>query len=255
MKLSEFNSSIRAIVSFFSEVDLWESTVYEVNLPRSEKFNKISLTSDDYVEIYETGLSLSHYNVLLRDLAYFQFSYNGEEEYALAYYPNPRLSGSTKALSTFRELENERDCGELTSEDFDELVAAMPARAYIPRIRFEYSKKQYRQVRHPGAHFHIGMSGEDRWCSGRKLSPRSFGFLMTKLYYPEIWWDGSRFARPEDEQDTPVALSTCFDERLLASIKGDGVSQFLTDHEKMGFHLSALLGQQGQGSSMRGRLA
>jgi len=244
MELNDFNSSIRALISFFLEVGLWAATVYEVRLPRSEAFNKLSLTSDDYVKIYETGLSLSHYNVLLRDLAYFQFSHTSETEYALAYYPNPRLSGSTEALHTFRELEKERDSGDLTAEEFAELVACMPARTYVPRIRFEYSKKQYRQVRHPGAHFHIGMSGEDRWCSGRKLSPRSFGLLMAKLYYPEIWWKGSRFSRPEDEQEALAALSTCFDERLLASIKGDGVSQFLTDYEKMGFHLSALLGQQ-----------
>ncbi|HYF86749.1 DUF2290 domain-containing protein [Azospirillum sp.] len=166
-------------------------------------------------------------------------------EQILAYYPNPRLSGSTDALHTFYELEKERDNGDLTADEFDELVACMPARGYIPRVRFEYSEKQYRPVRHPGAHFHIGMSGEDRWCSGRKLSPKSFGFLMTKFYYPDIWWSGSRFSKPENEQETLTALSTCFDERLLTSIKGDGVSLFLTDYEKMGFHMSALLGQQG----------
>lgn len=245
MTLSEFNSSIRALASFFSEVEMWMTTIYEISLPRSEAFNKFSLTTDNYVSIYEAGLSLSHYNILLRDLAYFQFSYANETEYALAYYPNPRLSGSIEALRVFRELEEERDNGALTTEGFDELVAAMPACVYIPRIRFEYSKQQYRQVRHPGAHFHIGMSGEDRWCSGRKLSPRSFGLLITKLYYPEVWWEGSRFSRPEQEQETLAAQSTCFDERLLESIKGDGVSQFLTEYEKMGFHLSALLGRQG----------
>jgi len=85
MRIGEFNTSIRSLISFFTEVGLWASTVYEVALPRSEAFNKISLTSDDYVQIYETGLSLSHYNVLLRDYAYFQFSHVGETEYALAY--------------------------------------------------------------------------------------------------------------------------------------------------------------------------
>lgn len=245
MKLNEFSSSIRTLITFFSEVELWASTVYEIALPRSERFNKISLTSDNYIDIYEAGLSLSHYNFLLRDLAYFQFSHVNESEYALAYYPNPRVSGSTAALNAFRELESERDSGNLTSEEFDELAAGMPARAYIPRIRFEYSQKQYKQVRHPGAHLHIGMSGEDRWCSGRKMSPRSFGLLMAKLYYPSIWWKGSRFSRPEAEQETPAALSVCFDKRLLESIKRDGVSQLMSDHDKLGFHLTALAGQQG----------
>ncbi|NYZ11803.1 DUF2290 domain-containing protein [Azospirillum sp. RWY-5-1] len=243
MKLSEFNSSIRTLSSFFAEVGLWKATVYMTSLPRSEIFNKTCLTSVNYVEIYEAGLSLSHYNILLHDYAYFQFSHTSETEYALAYYPNPRLSGCTEAVHEFRDLEKERDNGILSAEEFDELVACMPARGYVPRIRFEYSAKQYRPVRHPGAHFHIGMSGEDRWCSGRKLSPRSFGMLMAKFYYPEAWWSGSRFSLSPEEQETVAALSTCFDERLLNSIKNDGVSQLLTDYEKMGFHLSALLGQ------------
>lgn len=245
MKLYDFNSSIRGVISFFIDVGLWASTVYEIALPRSVGFNKISLTSENYVDIYAEGLRLSHYNVLLSDLSYFQFSHSSETEYALAYYPNPRVSGSAKSLREFQELEKERDNGNLTAEEFDELAACMPAHSYIPRIRFEYSKTQYRQVRHPGAHFHIGMSGEDRWCSGRKLSPLTFGLLMTKFYYPKTWWSGSRFSRPANEQETPEALSSCFDERLLISIKDDGVSHFLTDYEKMGFHLSALLGQQG----------
>lgn len=244
MKLNDFNAGIRNAIAFFTSSDLWFSTIYETRLPRSEQFNKISLTSDNYVEIYEAGLSLSHYNVLLRDFAYFQFSYAGETEFALAYYPNPRLSGSASAQAQFRELERERDEGELSADEFDELAACMPVRTFIPRIRFEYSERQYRQVRHPGAHFHIGMSGEDRWCSGRQMSPLSFAMLMTKYYYPDVWWPGSRFSQPKPEQDMEAAIAACLDERLIASIKGDGVSNFFGDSERLTFHFTALASQQ-----------
>ncbi|WP_106727558.1 DUF2290 domain-containing protein [Mesorhizobium soli] len=201
---------------------------------------KLSLTSKDYTEIYDRGLSLSHYNFLLTDYSYFQFSYASDTEYALAYYPNPRLSGSPEATELFRELEKERDGGSLNDEEFSELVAEFPSQGFIPRVRFEYSGNQYRNVRHPGAHFHLGMSGEDRWPSARKLSPRSFTLLMAKFYYPATWWQGSRFSRPDGEQH--LQLADCLDEKLLSSIRLDGASQFFSDDEKMGFHFAALHG-------------
>lgn len=241
MKLNDFNAGIRNAIAFFISSDLWSSTVYQTSLPRSERFNKTSLTSDDYVEIYEAGLSLSHYNVLLRDFAYFQFSYTSENEFALAYYPNPRLSGSASARAQLGELERERDAGELSADEFDELAACMPVRTFIPRIRFEYSERQYSQIRHPGAHFHIGMSGEDRWSSSRQMSPLSFAMLMTKFYYPDVWWPQSRFSQPKSEQSREAAIASCVDERLIASIKGDGVSNFFGESERLTFHFTALM--------------
>jgi hypothetical protein len=240
MQLADFNASIRGIIDFFSQKGLWLSTVYNVSLPNSPEFNKLSLTSKDYSEIYDKGLSLSHYNILLNDFSYFQFSYTNANEYALAFYPNPRLSGSPEALEFYRHLEQERDEGVLSDEEFSELAAEIPSRVFIPRVRFEYSESQYRSVRHPGAHFHIGMSGEDRWPSARKLSPKSFGLLMTKLYFPETWWLHSRFSRPPEEQH--LYISDCLDDKLLSSIRVDGASQLLSNDEKMGFHFAALQG-------------
>jgi hypothetical protein len=240
MAVGEFNASIRAAINFFVERDLWLSTVHETSLPRSIEFNKLSLTSKEYTAIYDRGLSLSHYNFLLTDYSYFQFSYASDTEYALAYYPNPRLSGSPEAIELFRELERERDEGSLNDEEFSELVAELPSQGFIPRVRFEYSGNQYRNVRHPAAHFHLGMSGEDRWPSARKLSPRSFALLMAKFYYPATWWQGSRFSRPDDEQH--LQLADCLDEKLLSSIRLDGASQFFSDYEKMGLHFAALNG-------------
>ncbi len=241
MQLGEFNASIRAAAEFFTEQNLWLATVYDMSLPRSAEFNKLSLTSKDYIEIYDRGLALSHYNFLLADFSYFQFSFTDPSEYALAYYPNPRLSGSPEAIELFRGFEKEREEGLLSDEEFSELIAEIPSRTVIPRIRFEYSGSQYRSVRHPGAHFHVGMSGEDRWPSARQLSPKSFSLLMTKMYFPETWWQNSRFSRPENEQH--LHLADCFDEKLLASIRLDGVSQFLSIDERMGFHFAALNGQ------------
>ncbi|APO75228.1 hypothetical protein AM571_CH02419 [Rhizobium etli 8C-3] len=239
MTRDDFNASIRAIHTFFESEDFLESTVYLVALPRSEDFNKISLTSQDYNFVYETGLSLSHYNFILKDLAYFQFSHSSEGEWALAYYPNPRVSGSPDAFAEFNELKDAVERDEIDDEEFSSLVSSLQVGNYIPRVRFEYSESQYRRVRHPGAHFHIGMSGEDRWASSRKLSPRSFAMLIAKHYYPDLWWKNSRFSLAEEDQEL-ANVETCFDEKLLNSIRSDGVSLSFSEFERQTFHFGAL---------------
>ncbi|MDW9364090.1 DUF2290 domain-containing protein [Sinorhizobium meliloti] len=239
MTRDEFNASIRAIHNFFDSENFVESTVYLVNLPRSEEFNQTSLTTLDYNSVYEVGLSLSHYNFVLKDLAYFQFSHSAENEWALAYYPNPRVSGSPDALVEFNELKDAADRGEIDDEEFSSLASGLHVGYYIPRVRFEYSESQYRRVRHPGAHFHIGMSGEDRWASSRKLSPRTFGLLIAKLYYPDLWWKNSRFSLAEEDQELPRNIENCVDEKLVSSIRNDGVSQSFSAFERLTFHFGA----------------
>jgi hypothetical protein len=230
MTRDEFNASIRAIHSFFESENFVESAVYLVALPRSEEFNRTSLTSSDYNVVYETGLSLSQYNFILKDLAYFQFSHSMGSEWALAYYPNPRVSGSPDALVEFNELKDAADRGEINDEEFSSLASNLRVGNYIPRVRFEYSESQYRRVRHPGAHFHIGMSGEDRWASSRKLSPRSFGLLIAKHYYPVA----------EGDQELATNIERCIDEKLLSSIRNDGVSQSFSEFERLTYHFGAM---------------
>lgn len=67
MTRDDFNASIRAVHAFFENEDFLESSVYLVALPRSEDFNATTLTSKDYSVVYEKGLSLSHYNFILKD--------------------------------------------------------------------------------------------------------------------------------------------------------------------------------------------
>jgi|GEM_PF-1044127 len=240
MNRDDFNASIRAIHSFFENQDFLESAVYLVSLPRSEDFNKVSLTSQDYNAVYEKGLSLSHYNFILKDLAYFQYSHSSEGEWALAYYPNPRVSGSSDAFTEFNELKNAVEREEIDDEAFSSMVSSLQIGNYIPRVRFEYSESQYKPVRHPAAHFHIGMAGQDRWASSRKLSPRSFGMLIAKHYYPDLWWKNSRFSLADEDQELPGKIETCFDEKLLNSIRGDGVSLAFAAFEQLTFHFGAL---------------
>ncbi|MEM5542630.1 DUF2290 domain-containing protein [Sulfitobacter sp. AS92] len=239
MTRDHFNNSIRTSRKVLKELGLLEGSVYEISLPRSAEFNKTCLTSRSYVEIYEKALSLSHYNLILTDLAFFQFTYKSPVEFALAFYPNPRITGSVDALSDYEDLIRQRNDDEIGEEEFSELVTLMPAEIYVPRMRYEFSKSQLRTVTHPGAHFHIGMSGEDRWSSERKLSPLSFLYLMVKYYYPNYWWPKSRFSGAEDLWNDAETIENCWDEKLSKSLRNDGTSHLFHDEERKSFHFSA----------------
>lgn len=243
MHIAYFNTSIRSAIRFLREAQLLDTEIYVSSLPRSQEFNELCLVSQDYLAIYELGLALSHYNFILKDLSYFHCTHTSETEFALAYYPNPRISGCPTALSDYLEIKEQADSGLITDEEFADLAELIPANFYIPRFRFEYSKKQYKPVKHPGAHFHIGMSGEDRWCSSRKLSPLSFAMIIVKYFYPEAWWEGSRFSLDEKEWDNESAIDECFDEKLLNSLRADGISHDLSNYEKSIFHFSAFNSQ------------
>ncbi|WP_084693940.1 DUF2290 domain-containing protein [Paracoccus sp. 228] len=239
MKRADFDGSIRNAGAALAAIDLLAEFSCQVSLPRSEDFNKVCLTSKSYSQIYEKGLSLSHYNIRLKDLAYFQFSHQDDEEFALAFYPNPRVTGSLGALSEYLELEEMRDNNEIDEEEFHAYAEAMPVEHFVPRVRFEYSKSQFKRVIHPGAHFHIGMSGEDRWSSARKISPLSFVYLMLKYYYPNSWRSKSRFYGAEDMWKDAVTIAGCWDEVLARSLINDGASHYFNDDEKRNFHFSS----------------
>lgn len=242
MEADYFNSSIRKFSLFAEKHEMRDSVVCNVKLPRSEEFNRISMDSTDYVEIYERGLSLSHYNILLYDLSYFQFSHRSSLEWALAYYPNPRVSGNSDALQDYRDLKLSNERQEITDEELSELLSSFPPRNFIPRFRYEYSDDQYEAVKHPIAHFHIGMSGQDRWGVSRKISPFSFGLLMVKYFHPAIWWEKSRFSLPASERQKDHIIKDCFDNILVDSLRSDGVAEKLENEESLSFHFSALIG-------------
>lgn len=240
MTPQDFNSSIRSARATLQNVGLLEGCVYDVALPNTSQFRKDSLTSNSYVEIYEKGLSHSYYNVLLSDLAFFQFSYKAPEEFALAFYPNPRITGSADALSDYEDLMKQRDDVEINEESFSELASLMPAEMYVPRWRYEYSEEQYRKVMHPGAHFHIGMSGVDRWSCSRKLSPHSFLLLMIKFYYPTHWWPRSRFSGANDLWSDRETIERCWETKLVRSLQSDGASFLFNEEERQSFHFTVL---------------
>lgn len=176
-------------------------------LPINDEFRDIILRGDaSYLEIYMCGLRLSHYNFLLTDYSYFQFSWSKENCVRYAYYPNPYLTGreGTGGISTIKRWHELLEAELLSFEEYLALLKDSKPEVRVPLIRYENAPDDYVALEHPCSHFHIGHHGSNRWASNRVLTPNAFTLLLCKLYYSHAWqehWedkDGKRFNRFEE---------------------------------------------------------
>ncbi|WP_163849255.1 DUF2290 domain-containing protein [Pseudooceanicola aestuarii] len=234
MNEANFNASIRHSIEFFTRAALDEVTVNLSRLKVNTDFNEVALAPDvDYESIYRCALSLNHFNVQLKDYALFQFSWDSQTSWRLAYYPNPWISGVASALSKLSELKEMLEAGAINSEEFMELLSTdFQWHQAIPMFRYEYSESQYVPVTHPAGHFHIGTFGQDRWAWSRKLSPKSFSMLVVRMYYPEVWLENSSF-HTED-------VAKCWEIELRESLTNDGASTEFSVDEAISIHLNAI---------------
>lgn len=153
---------------------------------------------------YET---ISHYNFLLTDYSYFQFSWSAENCVRYAYYPNPYITGRDElaGISTIKRWHELLEAELISFEEYLALLKDSKPEVRIPLIRYENAPSEYVALEHPCSHFHIGHHGENRWALSRALTPNAFTLLLCKLYYSRAWndrWedrDGRRFNRFEEE--------------------------------------------------------
>lgn len=126
------------------------------------------------------GLSLSHYNILLTDYSYFQFSWDRENYVRYAYYPNPFISGKDNELESFRRLQELVESGLLQHEEYLTILSERSAMSGIPMLRYENAPDQRKKFAHPCSHFHIGFHSENRWPVRRILTPYAFHYWYSK---------------------------------------------------------------------------
>lgn len=225
----EFSSEIRAAWEVFKSLGLDRLISSDWSLPVDDVFRDIALDADaTYEAIYRTGLSRSHYNILLFDYAFFQFSRSDSVTWRLAFFPNPWLSGSPKAVERVQQWESLEEVGVLDHEEASSLIAEMPYLGAVPCIRFESAPAQYREMAHPSAHFHIGRHDQNRWPSTIRLGPRAFAMIIAKLYYPDFWAKKSRYYNAEAEP--------CYDTTLLAVMGDVRIVHEFSELEQRGFH-------------------
>src|SRR6266436_2332379 len=85
-------------------LDLGETFSNGAPLEINEEFRDLILSNEtDFTQIYLAGLNLSHYNFLIADYSYFQFSCLGRDRVRYAYYPNP-FAGSDVDFKRRRQL-------------------------------------------------------------------------------------------------------------------------------------------------------
>lgn len=191
-------------------------------------FRDIALSPESsYPALYLCGARKSNYNFMLSDYSYFQFSCSGEYEVAYAYYPNPFGNGM-RDISRWRELfESEM----VTEAEFEAFMSNLPIFIKQPVIRYENSRKQYDELKHPCSHLHIGYHRDNRWAVGRVLTPAAFTLFVLKQYYPEQW---ANIGDHEYDGFLNAFESDLVKERTDSRIIGD---DFFTEREKRTFHI------------------
>lgn len=190
------------------ELDIGESFGNPGILPMNEIFRDLILSSNAvYTRVYEKGLSLSHYNILLSDYAYFQFSLDRESYVRYAYYPNPFISGTDSEIQKFKGLKEMVEAGMLEHEDYLSLLADKSGMGGIPMLRYENAPDQRKKFQHPCSHFHIGFHSENRWPVRRILTPYAFSLLVFKHYYGMPWH--------EKGSSEDISEGNLFEQRLV----------------------------------------
>ncbi len=203
-----------------------------VSLSVSREFNDVALNVDaTYSQIYRAAVSLSQYNVMLNDYAVFQFSFESENSWRLAYLPNPWLSGVDAAQKTVADWEALESLGELDNEEVTSLLDELPYYGSIPPLRFEYSVAQYREISHPAAHLHIGRHSDNRWALSRPLDPLTFIMMVLRLYYPVEWNPHSSFHGGREEE--------CLDRRLATELGRMNLVHDFSEIERRSLHFAS----------------
>lgn len=182
-----FQRSIAKCWRAIDELGLGASFANPVSLPVSEEFRNISLAPGTrYEDIYRKGMELVHYNIMLTDYSYFQFSWFGRENVRYVYYPNP-FAKDRSALVDHERLRTLQEEGWLTLEEYLAILSDFHVANRDPMVRYEHAQNEYRPFHHPCAHLHIGHPPRGRWCVARALTPFAFTLLILKHQYPDEW--------------------------------------------------------------------
>lgn len=184
--MKRFNESIRHAIKFLNDIDFLMQAGTANSLTASSELKKTTRCAENYKKIYDAGIKLQEFNILMNDHSYFQFSMMCENEIRLAYYPNPYNYAEFKnQIAIIDSFLNE-------GYPYDEISQLISEDIYsydIPYIRLDISRQQYCPYFHPFAHFHIGFYSENRWPVKRLLSPFAFVLFILNHYYVTLCKD------------------------------------------------------------------
>ena len=189
MERREVQNSIYRSWQIVDLMELGETFSNGAPLDVNEDFRDLVLSDESsYITVYLAGLNLSHYNFLLSDYSYFQFSWFSPDGVRYAYYPNP-FEGTAADFKRRRELV---ESGLITQDEHLAILRDAGLDPRVPLLRYEHAPKQYNGLHHPCSHFHIGHHADNRWALNRLLTPCAFALLILKHYYGSVWRDLGR---------------------------------------------------------------
>jgi len=184
MTRNEFKQSLRSTLDLLDEQDLLEDVRSLASVTPSPEFRKCALSRrSTYTELYRLGLWKRHYNFLLHDYSYLQFAHypKPEQEMSLryAFYVNPFDRSISKGLHDIID--------EFDYETYFQLLEEQAEDPHASVIRYDVSMGGYIELKHPAAHFHVGLHQDSRWPVDKILSPLAFALLCLKLFYSDNW--------------------------------------------------------------------
>lgn len=198
------------------------------SLSPSDRFRQAAFNNETpYVELYRIGLSGKDYNILLTDFSYIQFYGIGDEtdfRVRYAFYPNPYVS------SSFGEFETDgKDADDV--EGYMQLASESIEVNRRPIVRYEVARSDYRHLRHPASHIHLGLDPQIRLPVDKALTPLAFTFVIARFFYSEAWHNAG------DEAETEFAglEARCAQSRQDCELLGDNL---FSAYERQQFHFS-----------------
>jgi len=232
MNRGDVENGIRRSWEVLNRLALGETFSSAAALAINEEFRDLALNAETrYAALYMNGLSNSYYNILIADYSYFHFGWSAENHVRYAYYPNPFLSGKG-GVKGFKRLREAVEADAISVEQYHALLEDELPECRVPLLRYENAPGQWRELRHPCSHFHIGHHSDNRWAINRVLTPLAFTLLVLKQYYSEEW---DLLGDDSEGKIQNVFERELIKERFNCRIIGDDL---FTANEASSFHLA-----------------
>ena len=190
MNTKDFRKNIDKCADLIEELGLLNSYIYPLSLGVNEDFNKVIFDNESlYENIYLAGLKYSHYNILLNDYSYFQFTIieNENLSFRYSYYPNPFHTFSGDDNNEIIEVNSYFESGLIDFEEYSMILSEMRLLNHAPPIRYDLSYSQYKKVHHPSSHFHLGFNNSSRLSCDYEITPSVFVMLILNYFYKRMW--------------------------------------------------------------------
>lgn len=208
-----------------------EKNIVKMKLCDSSKYSnayKQLAKKGNYLEIYKYGIAYNEYDLLLKDYAFFQYSYdevNGMIR--LSFQPNPNI---VKSYEEFLKQEFDcsyKDVGDNFLELYENFIDEQMDFQVVTPVRYDYDVDLYEDMIHSASHIHIGTEKNLRIATNKIFTPLGFTVLIVHNFYYPVW-------KEQMSQDLN------FKDKILTAKKQcpEVAEQYFSTYEKQYFYIN-----------------